>query len=185
MYLCVSHNKYGWRGGLNKTSKSCHVHSSSSSPRPRLRFQSHNTFNLFMREMCQMVRILMTEVKMLTWQIKEKEKKNDGPPFLDVESLTSRSMQILLVSCAFTAWGHSPLFHLVGDKSLAVFLCVCALQPILSLIKLPIVSWSCWKISTFLEQLIYAIRLVTGLILCLHCFLTDTFIAVLFLISRH
>ncbi|ODM97624.1 hypothetical protein Ocin01_09058 [Orchesella cincta] len=46
-------------------------------------------------------------------QIKEKGKRSDRPPFLDFSCLSSRSLQLLILSTAFTAFGsYSPLFHL-------------------------------------------------------------------------
>lgn len=47
-------------------------------------------------------------------QMKEKEKREDKPPFLDFSCLRSKTLQILLLSTAFTSFGiNTPLFNLV------------------------------------------------------------------------
>ncbi|CAL8110033.1 unnamed protein product [Orchesella dallaii] len=49
-------------------------------------------------------------------KIKEKGKRSDRPPFLDFSCLSSRSLQLLILSTAFTAFGsYSPLFHLAVE----------------------------------------------------------------------
>ncbi|CAG7725857.1 unnamed protein product [Allacma fusca] len=47
-------------------------------------------------------------------KVKDKEKREDKPPFLDFSCLRSKTLQILLLSSAFTAFGiNTPLFYLI------------------------------------------------------------------------
>jgi len=46
--------------------------------------------------------------------VKDKERREDKPPFIDFTCLRSKTLQILLLSTTFTAFGiNTPLFHLV------------------------------------------------------------------------
>lgn len=50
--------------------------------------------------------------------MKEKEKREDKPPFLDFSCLRSKTLQILLLSTSFTSFGiNTPLFNLVRRMS--------------------------------------------------------------------
>jgi hypothetical protein len=49
-------------------------------------------------------------------QVKDKEKREEKPPFIDYSCLRSKTVQILLLSSAFTAFGmYNPLFSLVSS----------------------------------------------------------------------